>query len=123
MQRSRLWTNGWLRSLRAGGTSGAWKRSQPSNAKTKGWRQRRDALPNAALVQHDRVFGEGKDAIMKANPMERRLAEVDPDIAQAIENEERRQHEGLELIASENFVSEAVLERSEEHTSELQSLR
>ena len=47
---------------------------------------------------------------MKSNPMERPLAEVDPDIAQAIENEERRQHEGLELIASENFVSEAVLE-------------
>src|ERR1039457_2791721 len=47
---------------------------------------------------------------MKADPMERPLAEVDPDIAQAIENEERRQHEGLELIASENFVSEAVLE-------------
>ena len=42
--------------------------------------------------------------------MERSLAEVDPEIAQAIENEERRQHEGLELIASENFVSEAVLE-------------
>ena len=51
-----------------------------------------------------------KDEIMNANPMERPLAEVDPDIAQAIENEERRQHEGLELIASENFVSEAVLE-------------
>jgi len=38
------------------------------------------------------------------------LSEVDPEIAQAIANEERRQHEGLELIASENFVSEAVLE-------------
>ncbi len=47
---------------------------------------------------------------MKANPLELPLAEVDPQIAQAIENEERRQHEGLELIASENFVSEAVLE-------------
>jgi glycine hydroxymethyltransferase len=47
---------------------------------------------------------------MNNNPMERSLAEADPDIAQAIENEERRQHEGLELIASENFVSEAVLE-------------
>ena len=47
---------------------------------------------------------------MNNNPMERSLAEVDPAIAQAIENEERRQHEGLELIASENFVSEAVLE-------------
>ena len=42
--------------------------------------------------------------------MERPLAEVDPEIAQAIDNEQRRQHEGLELIASENFVSEAVLE-------------
>ena len=44
------------------------------------------------------------------NPRESSLAEVDPEIAQAIANEERRQHEGLELIASENFVSEAVLE-------------
>src|SRR5499427_10029663 len=42
--------------------------------------------------------------------MARPLSEVDPDIAAAIENETRRQHEGLELIASENFVSEAVLE-------------
>jgi glycine hydroxymethyltransferase len=49
---------------------------------------------------------------MNNNPLERSLADVDPDIAQAIENEERRQHEGLELIASENFVSEAVLEAS-----------
>jgi glycine hydroxymethyltransferase len=38
------------------------------------------------------------------------LYENDPQIAAAIDNEERRQHEGLELIASENFVSEAVLE-------------
>ena len=42
--------------------------------------------------------------------MSRQLSEVDPEIAQAIANEEARQHEGLELIASENFVSEAVLE-------------
>jgi glycine hydroxymethyltransferase len=38
------------------------------------------------------------------------MYEVDPQIAAAIDNEVRRQHEGLELIASENFVSEAVLE-------------
>jgi glycine hydroxymethyltransferase len=44
------------------------------------------------------------------NRMSRPLWEVDSDVAQAIANEERRQHEGLELIASENFVSEAVLE-------------
>jgi glycine hydroxymethyltransferase len=47
---------------------------------------------------------------MSRNPLELPLSEVDPQIAEAIENEERRQHEGLELIASENFVSEAVLE-------------
>src|SRR6202034_1399694 len=40
----------------------------------------------------------------------RPLYEADPQIAAAIDNEARRQHEGLELIASENFVSEAVLE-------------
>src|SRR5712672_4871137 len=42
--------------------------------------------------------------------MYRPLYEADPQIAAGIENETRRQHEGLELIASENFVSEAVLE-------------
>src|SRR3974390_3291150 len=47
---------------------------------------------------------------MKNFAMTRSLAEVDPQIAAAIDNEARRQHEGLELIASENFVSEAVLE-------------
>jgi glycine hydroxymethyltransferase len=38
------------------------------------------------------------------------LHENDPQVAAAIDDEARRQHEGLELIASENFVSEAVLE-------------
>ena len=38
------------------------------------------------------------------------LAATDPDIAAAIEQETRRQEEGLELIASENFVSPAVME-------------
>ena len=47
---------------------------------------------------------------MENDAMYRRLEEVDPDVASAIDNEVRRQHEGLELIASENFVSEAVLE-------------
>jgi glycine hydroxymethyltransferase len=42
--------------------------------------------------------------------MSRPLHEVDPATAAAIDQEVRRQHEGLELIASENFVSEAVLE-------------
>src|SRR3979490_2391033 len=47
---------------------------------------------------------------MKNSDMSRPLYEVDPQIANAIDNEARRQHEGLELIGSENFVSMAVLE-------------
>src|SRR5215467_5354144 len=47
---------------------------------------------------------------MTTSRMYRPLHESDPEVALAIDNEARRQHEGLELIASENFVSEAVLE-------------
>jgi len=43
-------------------------------------------------------------------PMQRSLADTDPEIADAIRNETRRQADGLELIASENFVSAAILE-------------
>ncbi len=38
------------------------------------------------------------------------LAQADPEVAVALDHETLRQHEGLEMIASENFVSEAVLE-------------
>jgi len=40
----------------------------------------------------------------------RSLAETDPEIAKAISSEVHRQNSGLELIASENFVSQAVLD-------------
>ena len=43
-------------------------------------------------------------------PMQRSLADFDPEIADAIRKETRRQADGLELIASENFVSAAILE-------------
>ena len=43
-------------------------------------------------------------------PLWRTLAETDPEIAGAIRDERHRQNSGLELIASENFVSRAVLE-------------
>ena len=39
-----------------------------------------------------------------------KLADVDPEIAKALRAEAQRQHRNLELIASENFVSSAVLE-------------
>jgi glycine hydroxymethyltransferase len=42
--------------------------------------------------------------------MSRPLRETDPEIAEALADEVRRQATGLELIPSENFVSEAVLE-------------
>src|SRR5687768_15098896 len=45
-----------------------------------------------------------------STPMLRALAEVDPEVAQAIRDERERQNGGIELIASENFVSRAILE-------------
>jgi len=49
--------------------------------------------------------------LWEAGPMKHAaLAEADPEIAAAINAETERQEHGLELIASENFVSEAVME-------------
>jgi glycine hydroxymethyltransferase len=45
-----------------------------------------------------------------STPHNRKLEEVDPEVARAIQNEVGREAGTLELIASENFVSEAVLE-------------
>ena len=42
--------------------------------------------------------------------IERPLAEVDPEVFAAIQHEVERQHSQIELIASENFTSQAVLE-------------
>jgi glycine hydroxymethyltransferase len=44
------------------------------------------------------------------NRMSLSLAQADPEVAAAVDHETLRQHEGLEMIASENFVSEAVFE-------------
>jgi glycine hydroxymethyltransferase len=41
---------------------------------------------------------------------ERPLAEIDPEVAEAIQGELRRQQGTLEMIASENFVPQAILE-------------
>jgi glycine hydroxymethyltransferase len=50
------------------------------------------------------------DVTPEGRRMGRPLAETDPEVAAALRDEVRRQATGLELIASENFVSEAVLE-------------
>src|SRR5215475_775460 len=46
----------------------------------------------------------------RSTPSMQRLADVDPEMAKALRQEAQRQDRNLELIASENFVSEAVLE-------------
>ena len=38
------------------------------------------------------------------------LAEKDPELYALIEGEKKRQYEGIELVASENFTSKAVME-------------
>ncbi len=42
--------------------------------------------------------------------MHKALAEVDPEIAQLVADEEKRQREKIRLIPSENYTSAAVLE-------------
>src|SRR4051794_41968560 len=79
------------RSSAAAGTLGGWRRSGRSIARS-------------------RLLGRGEKKMTVAERMQRSLAEVDSEIFEAIEHERARQHSQLELIASENFTSEAVLE-------------
>jgi glycine hydroxymethyltransferase len=66
------------------------------------------ALSRGRSTDSDRG-GQAKILTM-TDRMSLSLAEVDPEVAAALDQETLRQHEGLEMIASENFVSEAVLE-------------
>jgi len=56
------------------------------------------------------LAGEQARISVMTDRMSLSLAQVDPEVAAALDQETLRQHEGLEMIASENFVSEAVLE-------------
>jgi glycine hydroxymethyltransferase len=49
-------------------------------------------------------------AELQPDYFDRPLAEVDPEVAEAVESELERQRRTLEMIASENFVPQAVLE-------------
>jgi glycine hydroxymethyltransferase len=62
--------------------------------------------PSAAVTLRD----NGEYSMNVQNELARPLAQVDPEIFEAIQNEGDRQNTRLELIASENFTSEAVLE-------------
>ena len=120
-------------SRRAGSTEGRGQKAVGSRQKQ---RQKAKALeinPNSKLIQRPKTKDQrpktkAKDRIPKTedqsskfqikvqrtrlmtDPRNASLSEVDPLIAEAIDNEVARQANGLELIASENFVSEAVLE-------------
>ena len=54
--------------------------------------------------------GAGRPAVLHAGYFTARLRDIDPVIADALDDESRRQHDVIELIASENIVSQAVLE-------------
>ncbi|XP_076812028.1 serine hydroxymethyltransferase, cytosolic-like [Clavelina lepadiformis] len=56
------------------------------------------------------INGNATDNVSNTNWMEESLEENDPDIYRIIRNEKERQRDGLELIASENFASAAVLQ-------------
>lgn len=57
------------------------------------------------------VFKDGEDTMSVLRGFfTANISEADPGISNAIDDEVRRQTDGLELIASENFVSEAVLQ-------------
>jgi glycine hydroxymethyltransferase len=62
-------------------------------------------VPNSSELWVQFPFMSSSSALMQ-----RSLASLDPDIADAIQHETERQANGIELIASENFVSAAVLE-------------
>ncbi len=51
-----------------------------------------------------------KGIIERATQDDKALLAVDPELFQAIKNEEHRQRDNIELIASENYVSQAILE-------------
>ena len=76
------------------------------------YRAARDIILNGlpGLMQFIDQDRSAAFSIMNRNPHNRSLEEVDPEIFHAIEAERIRQFENIELIASENFTSRAVME-------------
>lgn len=62
------------------------------------------------MVQKGRFLGTMRISPMRFFMKQDRLKQADTDVYQAVQGEEKRQEEGLEMIASENYVSRAVLE-------------
>jgi glycine hydroxymethyltransferase len=68
------------------------------------------SAPAEAGCRHDCLPHNGESIMTVTEQMQRPLAEVDPEVFEAIQREVDRQHSQIELIASENFTSQAVLE-------------
>ena len=78
---------------RAAATSGAWTRSRLESGSC-----------------HDTGAEGGKLTDLDPSYFSEPLAAVDPEIAEVLRNELERQQDTLEMIASENFVPQAILE-------------
>src|SRR5882724_1731446 len=76
---------------------------------TSGKRRRADAARLGTRVQRCRG-GSARMTDLPADFFTRPLAEVDPEIADVLARELDRQQRTLEMIASENFVPQAILE-------------
>jgi glycine hydroxymethyltransferase len=79
------------------------------------YEETRDAIENALPGLLEFIMREGTNeraisGIVSEQPGNQSLERVDPEIFNAIERERRRQFENIELIASENFTSRAVME-------------
>jgi glycine hydroxymethyltransferase len=68
------------------------------------------ALPGLLAFVESNGTETAKEQVRMNQPGSRSLDEVDPEVFQAIEKEKKRQFENIELIASENFTSRAVME-------------
>jgi glycine hydroxymethyltransferase len=84
----------------------AWRQNHPAGG---GPKRIVDAFLDARFEggRHERRVNKMETRI---RPHDLRLQAVDPEIAAAIEHERQRQQENIELIASENFTSPAVME-------------
>src|SRR6266478_7564622 len=79
------------------------------------YEEARDTIQNALPGLLEFIMSEGINerlttGIMNEQPGNQSLDQIDPEIFKAIERERQRQFENIELIASENFTSRAVME-------------
>jgi glycine hydroxymethyltransferase len=79
------------------------------------YEEARDTIKNSLPGLLEFIMSEGineklTSGILNEQPGNQSLDQIDPEIFQAIERERQRQFENIELIASENFTSRAVME-------------